>query len=149
MVRDQSARARLVEDCKGRVINCSDRNSCDIELLGVGGFSPLTGPMGKEDYEYCVDNMRIRQDDLLFGLPVVLDTNDESLQEGHKCLLMYSGQQLGVIEIQSKFEPDKPKEAKDCYLTSSLEHPGVQMIAMERGKYYIGGRLWIFELPKR
>lgn len=45
--------------------------------------------------------------------------------------------------------PNKPKEAKMCYGTSSLEHPGVQMISMERGKYYLGGKLTVFELPKR
>jgi hypothetical protein len=40
-------------------------------------------------------------------------------------------------------------EAKLCYGTSSLEHPGVQMISMERGRYYLGGRVWGLELPKR
>lgn len=149
MVHELGQQAKLASECHGRVIECSDRNACDIELLGVGGFSPLKGPMVKEDYEYCVENMRLRGSDLLFGLPVVLDTNDESIREGQKCLLMYHGQQLGVIEVQSRFEPHKAKEARNCYLTSSLEHPGVQMIAMERGKYYIGGKLWVFSLPKR
>lgn len=149
MVRELGLQAKLVSECRGRVIQCSDRNACDIELLGVGGFSPLKGPMTKEDYDYCVENMRLRGSDLLFGLPVVLDTNDETLREGQKCLLMYHGQQLGVIEIESRFEPHKAKEARHCYMTASLEHPGVQMIAMERGKYYIGGKLWVFTLPKR
>jgi len=58
MVRDQGMQAKLVSECQGRVIHCSDRNACDIELLAVGGFSPLAGPMNKEDYEYCIENMR-------------------------------------------------------------------------------------------
>ena len=149
MVRDLTMQAKLASECRGRVMHLSDRNACDIELLSVGGFSPLTGPMCKEDYEYCVENMRLRGSDLLFGLPVVLDTNDETLREGHKCLLMYNGQQMGVIEIESRFEPHKAKEARNCYMTASLEHPGVQMIAMERGKYYIGGKLSVFALPRR
>ena len=32
-----------------KTIECSDRNACDIELLVIGGFSPLTGFMSKED----------------------------------------------------------------------------------------------------
>ena len=40
-------------------------------------------------------------------------------------------------------------EAKQCYGSSSLEHPGVQMISMERGRYYLGGRIHGLELPKR
>lgn len=48
---------------------------------------------------------------------------------------------IAVMEVESKYIPDKPLEALKCYGTSSLEHPGVQMIAMERGKYYLGGKL--------
>lgn len=62
---------------------------------------------------------------------------------------MYEGQQLGVIEIESRFEPNKPKEVKYAYGTASLEHPGVQMVAMERGNYYIGGKLSAFSIPHR
>merc|ERR1711924_590692 len=36
-----------------------------------------------------------------------------------------------------------------CYGTSSLEHPGVQMIAMERGQYYLGGKITGLDIPKR
>ncbi len=64
-------------------------------------------------------------------------------------LLNYRGQKLGVLEVESKWVPNKAKETKECYRTSSLEHPGVQMVAMERGKYYLGGKVWGFELPKR
>ena len=33
------------------VVECSDRNACDVELLMVGGFSPLRGFMHQEDYQ--------------------------------------------------------------------------------------------------
>lgn len=64
-------------------------------------------------------------------------------------LLTYKGQDLAVLEVDSKWVPNKAKEAKLCYGTSSLEHPGVQMIASERGNYYLGGRVWGLDLPKR
>jgi hypothetical protein len=31
------------------------------------------------------------------------------------------------------------KETLACYKTSALEHPGVKMVAWERGQYYVGG----------
>jgi len=37
---------------------CSDRNACDVELLSVGAFSPLTGFMNKDVYEHCLNEMR-------------------------------------------------------------------------------------------
>jgi ATP sulfurylase len=160
------------------------------------GFSPLEGFMDEANYSSVVDNMRTA-DGLMYGLPVVLDTADESVQVsclhgvssrcdcvvrsvaepqfctvyrsqhlshgrscslaaflshassccarvsqvGQKVLLQYQGKNLAVMEVESKFVPNKPKEAKNCYGTSSLEHPGVQMISMERGKYYLGGKI--------
>jgi ATP sulfurylase len=64
-------------------------------------------------------------------------------------LLTYKGQDIGVLEVESKWLPNKAKETKECYLSSSLEHPGVQMVSMERGKYYLGGKVWGLDLPKR
>lgn len=80
------------------------------------------------------------QNDLLFGLPVVLDTNSEEYALGDRVLLKYKGQALAVFTVESKWVPNKPLEAKNCYGTTSIEHPAVQMISMERGKYYMGER---------
>ncbi|KAF5830471.1 ATP-sulfurylase [Dunaliella salina] len=128
---------------------CSDRNACDVELLSVGAFSPLTGFMNKDVYEHNLKEMRLPGSNLLFGLPVVLDTHDPTVKEGSKVLLEYKGQKLGLLEVESKWSPDKALETKLAYGTSSLEHPGVRMVAMERGHHYIGGKLHGFELPKR
>eukprot|EP00892_Ulva_mutabilis_P001495 jgi/Ulvmu1/11346/UM075_0006.1 len=149
MVTDAAKKDQLLKECGGRKIECSDRNACDVELLCVGGFSPLDGFMNEESYSHCVDKMRLPGSDLLFGIPVVMDTNDESLQPGMKVELAYNGQSLAVLEIDSKWMPDKAVEALKCYGTSSLEHPGVLMIATERGKYYIGGKVHGLELPTR
>jgi sulfate adenylyltransferase len=46
MVSDDQKK-KLLEESQGRKIQCSDRNACDIELLCVGGFSPLRGFMNE------------------------------------------------------------------------------------------------------
>jgi len=131
-----------------RVVACSDRNACDVELLVVGGFSPLRGFMHREDYEAVVDTHRTSSG-LLFGLPIVFDTDDASIGLGERLLLTYQGQELAVLTVESVWEPDKVKEAKGCYGTTSLEHPAVRMIACERGRFYLGGRVEGLELPRR
>jgi len=68
----------------------------------------------------------------------VLDTDSEDYAVGDKVLLKYQGQDLAVFTVESKWLPNKPLEAKNCYGTTSIEHPAVQMISMERGKYYMG-----------
>ncbi len=129
-------------------LECSDRNACDIELLLVGGFSPLRGFMNEEDYNSVVTTNRTASG-LLFGLPLVLDTDNHELQIGDSVLLTYKGQDLAILEIESKWEPDKVIEAKNCYGTTSLEHPAVRMITMERKRFYLGGKIQGLKLPSR
>jgi len=131
-----------------RRIECSDRNACDVELLVVGGFSPLRGFMHQQDYESVVTSHRTSSG-LLFGLPIVFDSDDASIAIGERVLLTYRGQDLALFTVESRWEPDKVKEAKGCYGTTSLEHPAVRMIATERGRFYLGGRIEGLELPRR
>ena len=127
---------------------CSERNACDVELLMIGAFSPLEGFMDEKNYQSVINNHR-DSSGLLFGLPIVLDTNNENLKEGETILLTYKKQKLAIIEVNSKWEPDKSAEAKLCYGTNSLDHPAVKMIFNERGRFYIGGKIYGFELPIR
>jgi sulfate adenylyltransferase len=131
-----------------RVVVCSDRNACDVELLVVGGFSPLRGFMHQQDYDAVVAGYRTTSG-LLFGLPIVFDTDDATIQVGERLLLTYQGQELAVLTVESRWEPDKVIEAKGCYGTTSLEHPAVRMIASERGRFYLGGRVQGLALPQR
>jgi sulfate adenylyltransferase len=131
-----------------RTVECSDRNACDVELLVVGGFSPLRGFMHQEDYEAVVNQHRTSSG-LLFGLPIVFDSDAADIRVGERLLLTYRGQELAVFTVESRWEPDKVKEAWGCYGTTSLEHPAVRMIATERGRFYFGGRVQGLELPRR
>ena len=137
-----------VKASASRRIECSHRNACDVELLVVGGFSPLLGFMHQEDYDAVVAGHRTSSG-LLFGLPIVFDSNDESIAVGDRLLLTYQGQELAVLTVESRWEPDKAKEAQGCYGTTSIEHPAVRMISGERGRFYLGGSVQGLELPER
>ncbi len=127
---------------------CSERNACDVELLMVGAFSPLEGFMDESNYNSVIKNNR-NTNGLLFGLPIVFDLNNEKVKAGETILLTYKKQKIAVLEVSSKWEPDKSLEAELCYGTNSLDHPAVKMIFNERGRFYIGGRVYGFELPIR
>jgi len=131
-----------------KTIECSDRNACDVELLCVGGFSPLRGFMHQEDYDAVVSGHRLAAGQL-FGLPIVMDTDRDDVVVGDKLLLTYKGQDLAVLEVEDKWEPNKVAEAKGCYGTTSIEHPAVRMITMERKCFYLGGSLKGLALPER
>jgi sulfate adenylyltransferase len=105
-----------------------------------GGFSPLQGFMKKADYDGVVENMRTVDSGVLFGLPVILDVADPTIQ-GKKVLLTYKGTNLAVLEADEVWKPNKVKEAKASYGTTSTEHPSVQELFAELGKYYAGGKV--------
>ncbi len=48
------------------------RSLHDLELLAVGGFSPLTTFMGEDDYNRVLSEMRLA-DGTLFPIPITLD----------------------------------------------------------------------------
>ena len=143
-----SAEQAALKASATKTLECSDRNACDVELLVVGGFSPLRGFMHQEDYDAVVSGHRISAGHL-FGLPIVMDTDRNDVVVGDKLLLTYKGQELALLEVEDKWEPNKVSEAQGCYGTTSLEHPAVRMIAMERKCFYIGGTLKGLELPNR
>jgi sulfate adenylyltransferase len=143
-----SAEQAALKASATKTLECSDRNACDVELLVVGGFSPLRGFMHQEDYDAVVSGHRTSAGHL-FGLPIVMDTDRNDVVVGDKLLLTYKGQELALLELEDKWEPNKVSEAQGCYGTTSLEHPAVRMIAMERKCFYVGGTLKGLELPNR
>jgi sulfate adenylyltransferase len=78
----------------------------------------------------------------LFGLPVTLDVpSSMGVKEGENILLKWDGKDVAVLEASSVYKPDKVLEAKECYGTSSLEHPTVYSLIAELGDTYVGGKI--------
>merc|ERR1719258_116116 len=131
-----------------KTIEITERQSCDVELLCNGGLSPLTGFLNEEAYNQVVETMKL-PDGNIMGLPIVMDTDDESIQPGQKLLLQFDGTPMALMTVESKWFPDKALECVKCYGVGTIEHPGVRMVAMERGKYYIGGPIQGLGVPTR
>jgi sulfate adenylyltransferase len=129
-------------------IQASDRQLCDVELIMNGGFSPITGFMDEATYNSVVENTAL-PDGTIFGLPVVFDTDDESLQPGTTIVLKQGDLAIATVELTDKYKPNKAVECRAVYGTSELEHPGCLMVATERGKYYMGGKVTGLNFPTR
>lgn len=116
-------------------VDLDERQLCDVELLMQGGFSPLDGYMDEANYKSVVNDLKLTNG-LIFGLPVVYDTDDDRVKPGAKILLKYNHVPIAILDVTSRYTPNKPLEAKKCYGTSSIEHPAVSMITTERGKVH-------------
>jgi sulfate adenylyltransferase len=139
VVMDVSAKQKLVTEASA-IYELSERQACDVALLMFGGFSPLTGFMKQDDYNSVVDHMRLKNG-VLFSMPVILDVRDTSLK-GHKVLLKYKGIDMAVLDAEEVWLPNKVKEAKASFGTTSMEHPTVQELFETLGKYYVGGHIY-------
>ncbi|MED1470614.1 sulfate adenylyltransferase [Bacillus salipaludis] len=122
----------------------------DLELIGVGVFSPLTGFLGKADYESVVERMRLA-DDTIWSIPVTLPVSyevAETLVVGEEVKLVSNKEVFGVIKVSETYEPDLNKEALNVYKTEELAHPGVKRL-FERGQVYVAGEIVLVKKPEK
>ena len=61
-------------------VTLNARQLCDIELLLNGGFNPLSGFLGRDDYESVLNSYRLK-DGSLWPIPITLDITCEKLHE--------------------------------------------------------------------
>ena len=127
-----------------------DRQLFDLEMLMVGGFAPLTGFMNEDDYTSVVSDMRTAAGDL-FPIPVVLDTPDSAdFAVGESIVLCDQyGNPLAVMDVESRYTPDKKNEVKKVYGTEDMAHPGVRYVMNQMHSTYIGGTVHMLQLEAR
>jgi sulfate adenylyltransferase len=128
-------------------VKLSDRAVSDLEMIAIGGFSPLTGFMGKADYDRVVNEMYLANG-LPWAIPVTLAVSTEvadSLQEGSLVRLdNMAGEFVGVLELTEKYTYDKVHEAIHVYRTNEEKHPGVKVIYGQED-VYLAGPVWLLE----
>merc|ERR1719486_1366357 len=66
-------------------IELTDRQSCDVELLCNGAFSPLTGFLTEEEYDSVVENMRLPSDIIMAFPWSWIPTTPRSSREARFC----------------------------------------------------------------
>ncbi|NER29317.1 MAG: sulfate adenylyltransferase, partial [Symploca sp. SIO1C4] len=107
------------------------RSTSDLEMIAIGGFSPLTGFINQADYNGVVENMRLANS-TPWSIPVTLSVSEEvaaQLKEGSLVRLDDpSGRFVGVLELQEKYHYDKTNEAQKVYRTTEDKHPSVKVV---------------------
>ncbi|MFQ5846496.1 MAG: sulfate adenylyltransferase [Candidatus Methylomirabilales bacterium] len=146
---DEQAEAR--RRARGlKSIHLNLRQRSDLDLIGIGGLSPLDGFMGRADYERVVTEMRLANG-LPWSIPVTL-----AVGKGQAALLAVGaelalvdeeGEPRGLLELREKFPYDKKREASEVYRTTDEAHPGVHALYAQ-GEVLLAGPVRLLERPQ-
>jgi len=151
-VAEGAERERLLELAEGLFrLPINAWTISDLDLIGVGAFSPLTGFLGKEDYESVVERMRLA-DGTVWSIPITLAVEDnvaESIRIGEQVALVgeQDGVIYGILDVESLYRADRRNEAVKVFKTDDEAHPGVQKLLL-RPSTYVGGPIQVLNRPK-
>ena len=120
-------------------IKISSRESGDLIMMGIGGFTPLDGFMTYEDWKDVCSDYKMA-DGTFWPIPVTVST-DESVKAGTEVSL-YSdeyGEVMATMKVSEAYKIDKEFECKNVYRTTDMkEHPGVKMVMDQPGTNLAG-----------
>lgn len=144
-------REQLIENAKSlHSIILNQWSLSDLELIGIGGFSPLTGFMNQADYESVVEHVHLKNGHV-WSVPITLpvsQTEANNLEIGEQVALYgEDGTLYGVLDLEEKYTYDKEKEAQHVYGTTDNAHPGVKKV-YEKGEYYLAGPIQLINRPQ-
>ncbi len=115
------------------VVTMTSRETADLIMMGIGGFTPLSGFMGHDDWKgSCSDDMKLT-DGTFWPIPVTMSVNQgkaDSIKTGQEVLLVdaETEEMMGTMKVTEKYKIDKKWECKQVFTTDDLEHPGVQLV---------------------
>lgn len=128
-------------------VSLDSRERGDLIMLGIGGFTPLQGFMGKADWQGVCDGMKLA-DGLFWPIPITLSTDQataDGLDVGSEIALIDedSGEIMASMKLEEKYSIDKAHECQKVFQTTDEEHPGVKMV-MNQGEVNLAGPVRVF-----
>jgi sulfate adenylyltransferase len=126
-------------------VDLTAKQAADLELMAIGGFSPLRGFQGSDDWRRVVEEMRLA-DGLPWSIPVTLSSDVDAAPGDRLALHGAGGRLLGVLTVEEVFDRDVEREAEQVYRTTEDKHPGVAVLRSE-GARCIAGPVTAVDLP--
>ncbi|GAB4390535.1 MAG: sulfate adenylyltransferase [Thermodesulfovibrionales bacterium] len=113
-------------------VRTTSRETGDLIMLGIGGFTPLEGFMGYDDWKGVCDKY-LMADGVFWPIPITLSTSEgqaDSIKKGQEIALVdeESGELMATMKVTEKYKIDKAHECQQVFKTTDTEHPGVAKV---------------------
>jgi sulfate adenylyltransferase len=132
-----------------KTVRLGAREISDLELIAVGGLSPLEGFQGKSDYHSILKNKRLTNG-LPWTIPITLSISKHEangFREGDQLSLIDSaGRIAAVMDLEERFPQERENEAKSIYGTVDEAHPGVAAL-YRTGDVLLAGKVYVLNRP--
>jgi sulfate adenylyltransferase len=139
LLLEGAAKDKEIEKAKKlKKVPLTSRETGDLIMLGIGGFTPLDGFMGKADWQGVVDEMKMpSRKGLFWPIPITLSADKalaDSIAIGEEVALIDSERDelMATMKVTEKYTIDKAHECEKVYKTADLEHPGVKMVMEQK-----------------
>jgi sulfate adenylyltransferase len=134
--------AELKKAATLKKVPATSRETGDLIMLGIGGFTPLEGFMGHDDWKGVCSEMKMTNG-LFWPIPITLSVSEEvanSLKINEEITLISdeTKELMATMKVTEKYKIDKKFECKNVYTTDDPEHPGVKMV-MDQLEWNIAG----------
>ena len=114
-------------------VEISARAKGDLIMMGIGGFSPLTGFMSKADWKGVCENFQMA-DGTFWPVPITLDVSAADagdISEGDEIALVKDGETFATMKVEEKFEMTEEDKKWEC-----------EKVFMGQGEESVDGNFW-------
>jgi sulfate adenylyltransferase len=159
-----SAREAELKKAAGlKQIEISARAKGDLIMMGIGGFSPLNGFMGKADWKGVCENYQMA-DGTFWPVPITLDVTTaeaEAIAIGSEIALVRKGEVFATMKVTEKFAMTAADKKFECekvfrgqgddsigdkfWEVAEKDHPGVIMVMAQKDVNIAGSVKVIYE----
>jgi len=117
---------------KLKKVRMTTRETGDLIMLGIGGFTPLDGFMGYDDWKGVCADMKMTNG-LFWPIPITLSVSTEvsnslTIDEEITLVSDETNEIMGTMKVTEKYQIDKDFECKNVFATNDPEHPGVKVV---------------------
>jgi len=134
-VADTATALRLTAEApKLRRIDLTAKQSCDLEMIAIGAFSPLTGFMGRADFERVCRDMRLANiSSDIWPIPILLAVDSATAPKVGERIALHApnGVLQAIMTVEETFPHDKALEIPNVFRTQDSAHPGVAQVQAE------------------